>query len=161
MANFRKVTAKTPLIMGRKTWESFPKRPLPGRPNIVATRNLDFLAPSAFVFSSLPPALAAAQAMAAQSGVPEVSIIGGAEIYAAGLALATHMTLTDIEAEREANVFSPPSTARNGAKSPPRASKPTPTMKWQVSSASSNAAPDIHLVVAMQCASVATVVGGA
>ena len=107
MANFRKVTAKTPLVMGRKTWESFPKRPLPGRPNIVATRNLDFLAPGAFVFSSLPPALAAAQAMAAQSGIPEVSIIGGAEIYAAGLAIATHMTLTDVEAEREAEVFFP------------------------------------------------------
>ena len=107
MANFRKVTARTPLVMGRKTWESFPKRPLPGRPNIVATRNLEFLAPGAFVYSSLPPALAAARAMAAQSGVPEVSIIGGAEIYAAGLAVATHMTLTDVEAEREADVFFP------------------------------------------------------
>lgn len=107
MANFRKVTAKTPLIMGRKTWESFPRRPLPGRPNIVATRNLDFLAPGAFVFSSLPPAVAAARAMAAQSGIPEVSIIGGAAIYAAGLEIATHMTLTDVEAEREADVFFP------------------------------------------------------
>ena len=107
MANFRKVTARTPLVMGRKTWESFPKRPLPGRPNIVATRNLDFLAPGAFVFSSLPPALAAARAMAAQSGISEVSFIGGAEIYAAGLDLATHMTLTDVEAEREADVFFP------------------------------------------------------
>jgi len=107
MANFRKVTAKTPLVMGRKTWESFPKRPLPGRPNIVATRNLDFLAPGAFVFSSLPPALAAARAMAAETGVPEVSIIGGAEIYAAGLELATHMTLTEVEAEREADVLFP------------------------------------------------------
>lgn len=107
MANFRKVTAKTPMVMGRKTWESFPKRPLPGRPNIVATRNLEFVAPGAFVFSSLPPALAAARAMAAQSGIPEVSIIGGAEIYAAGLAVATHMTLTEVEAERDADVFFP------------------------------------------------------
>lgn len=107
MMNFRKVTAKTPMIMGRKTWESFPKRPLPGRPNIVATRNLDFLAPGAFVFSSLPPAVAAGRAMAAEAGIPEVSIIGGAEIYAAGLEIATHMTLTDVEAEREAHVFFP------------------------------------------------------
>ncbi len=107
MANFRKVTAKTPMVMGRKTWESFPKRPLPGRPNIVATRNLEFVAPGAFVFSSLPPALAAARAMAVQSGIPEVSIIGGAEIYAAGLEVATHMTLTEVEAEREAHVFFP------------------------------------------------------
>jgi dihydrofolate reductase len=107
MANFRKITAKTPLVMGRKTWDSFPKRPLPGRPNIIATRNLEFKAPGAFVFSSLPPALAAARAMAAQAGVPEVAIIGGAEIYTAGLGLATHMTLTEVDAEREADVFFP------------------------------------------------------
>jgi len=107
MANLRKITAKTPLVMGRKTWESFPKRPLPGRPNIVATRNLEFKAPGAFVFSSLPPAIAAARAMAAQAGVPEVSILGGAEIYAAGLEVATHMTLTEVDAERKADVFFP------------------------------------------------------
>lgn len=107
MANFRAVTAKTPMVMGRKTWESFPKRPLPGRPNIIATRNLDFIAPGAFVYSSLPPAVAAARTMAAQSGISEVSIIGGAEIYATGLAIATHMTLTDVDAEREADVFFP------------------------------------------------------
>jgi dihydrofolate reductase len=107
MANFRRVTAKKPMIMGRKTWESLPKRPMPGRPNIVATRNLDFLAPGAFVFSSLPPAVAAARAMAAGSGIGEVAIIGGADIYAAALAFATHMTLTEVDAEREAHVFFP------------------------------------------------------
>jgi len=107
MAHFRAITARTPMVMGRKTWDSFPKRPLPGRPNIIATRNLDFMAPGAFIYSSLPPAVAAARAMAAQSGVGEVSIIGGAEIYAAGLAVATHMTLTEVEAEREADVFFP------------------------------------------------------
>lgn len=107
MANFRAVTAKTPMVMGRKTWDSFPKRPLPGRPNVIATRNLDFIAPGAFIYSSLPPAVAAARAMAAQSGIGEISIIGGAEIYAAALVVATHMTLTEVEAEREADVFFP------------------------------------------------------
>jgi dihydrofolate reductase len=107
MANFRRVTAKTPLVMGRKTWESLPRRPIPGRPNIVATRNLDFLAPGAFVYSSLPPALAAARAMASAVSVPEVSLIGGADIYAAGLAVATHMTLTEVDAEAEADVYFP------------------------------------------------------
>jgi dihydrofolate reductase len=107
MANFRRVTAKTPLVMGRKTWESLPKRPIPGRPNIVATRNLDFIAPGAFVYSSLPPALAAARAMAAASGATEVSIIGGADIYAAGLDVATHITLTEVDAEAEADVWFP------------------------------------------------------
>jgi dihydrofolate reductase len=107
MANFKKVTGKTPLVMGRKTWESFPKRPLPGRPNIVATRNLDFAAPGAFVFSSLPPALAAARAMAAKAGIGEVSVIGGAEIYAAAMEAATHMTLTEVDSEAEADAFFP------------------------------------------------------
>ena len=107
MANFRKITAKTPLVMGRKTWESFPKRPLPGRPNIIASRNLEFEAPGAFVFSSLPPALAAARAMAAKAGVGEVSVIGGPEIWAGSLDLATHMTLTEVDAEAEADAFFP------------------------------------------------------
>ncbi len=107
MLNYRRITAKTPMVMGRKTWESLPKRPLPGRPNIVATRNLDFIAPGAFVFSSLPPALAAGRAMAAETGVNEVAIIGGAAIFAAGLEVATHITLTDVDAEREATVFFP------------------------------------------------------
>lgn len=107
MATFRRVTATTPMVMGRKTWDSFPKRPLPGRPNIVVTRNLDFMASGAHVYSSVPPALAAARAMAALSGVAEVSIIGGADIYAAALPLTTHMTLTEVEAEREATVFFP------------------------------------------------------
>jgi dihydrofolate reductase len=107
MANFKRLTARTPLIMGRRTWESFPRRPLPGRPNIVATRNLSFMAPGAFVFSSLPPAIAAARAMAARAGVAEVSVIGGAEIYAAGLDIATHISLTEVDAEREADVFFP------------------------------------------------------
>lgn len=107
MANYRRITAKTPMVMGRRTWESLPRRPLPGRPNIVATRNLDFLAPGAFVYSSLPPAIAAARAMAAAAGVPDVSIIGGAPIFAAGLEVATHMTLTEVDAECEADVFFP------------------------------------------------------
>jgi dihydrofolate reductase len=107
MANFRKVTGKTPLVMGRKTWESLPKRPMPGRPNIVVTRNLDFMAPGAFVYSSLPPALAAARAMAAEAGIPEVSIIGGSAIFAEGLEVATHFTLTEVDAEADATVFFP------------------------------------------------------
>lgn len=107
MANFRRITAKTPMLMGRKTWDSFPKRPLPGRPNLVATRNLDFMAPGAHVYSSVPPALAAGRAMAALAGVAEVSVIGGADIYAAALPVATHMTLTEVEAEAEADIFFP------------------------------------------------------
>ena len=55
MLNYRRITAKTPMVMGRKTWESLPKRPLPGRPNIVATRNLDFIAPGEIATSMSVP----------------------------------------------------------------------------------------------------------
>lgn len=107
MANFRALTRGKPLVMGRKTWDSFPKKPLPGRPNLIATRNLDFLAPGAFVYSSIPPALAAARAMAAKMGVGEVCVIGGAEIYAAALPVADRLWLTQVDAEVEADVFFP------------------------------------------------------
>ena len=95
------------MLMGRKTWESFPKRPLPGRPNIVATRNLAFEAPGAFVFSSLPPALAAARAMAAKASVPEVAVIGGPVLWADAFEHATHMSLTEVDAEADADVWFP------------------------------------------------------
>jgi dihydrofolate reductase len=107
MLHFRKVTAGKPVLMGRKTGESLPKRPLPGRPNIIATRNLEFLAPDAFVYSSLPPAIAAGRTMAAKMGVSEVCVIGGAEIYAAALPLADRLWLTDVDAETEADAFFP------------------------------------------------------
>jgi len=107
MLHFRKATAGKPVLMGRKTWESLPKRPLPGRPNLIATRNLAFLAPDAFVFSSLPPAVAAGRAMAAKMGVTEVCVIGGAEIYKAALPLADRLVITDVEAEVEADAFFP------------------------------------------------------
>lgn len=107
MLHFRKATAGKPVLMGRKTWESLPKRPLPGRPNIIATRNLEFLAPAAFVYSSLPPAVAAGRTMAAKMGASEVCVIGGAEIYAAALPLADRLLITDVEAEVEADTFFP------------------------------------------------------
>lgn len=107
MANFRGLTRGKPLVMGRKTWDSFPRKPLPGRPNLIATRSLDFQAPGAFVYSSLPPALAAARAMAAKAGIDEVCVIGGAEIYAAALPVADRLWLTEVDAEVEADAFFP------------------------------------------------------
>ncbi len=107
MANFRAVTAGKPLVMGRKTWDSFPRRPLPGRPNLVVSRNSGFQAPGGSVWSGVPGALAAACAMAARSGVDEVCVIGGADIYAASLPFATRLYLTEVDAEAEADVFFP------------------------------------------------------
>jgi dihydrofolate reductase len=107
MQNFRAVTAGKPVIMGRKTWDSLPKRPLPGRPNIVVTHNPGVEAPGAFVFSSLPVALAAGRAMAARMGAPEAMVLGGTAIWAEAMPHITQITLTEADAEAEADTFFP------------------------------------------------------
>lgn len=107
MQHFRAVTAGKPVLMGRKTWESLPKRPLPGRPNLVISRNPDILTPGATLWSNVGLAISAARAMAARLGVLEVAVIGGADIYAACLPFATRMSLTEVEAEAEADAYFP------------------------------------------------------
>jgi dihydrofolate reductase len=107
LAHFKAATTGKPLMMGRKTWESLPKRPLPGRPNIVLTRNADLLAPAAWVMSSISTAAAAARAMAARRGVEEAFVIGGADIYEALLPYAARLLVTDVDAEAEADAFFP------------------------------------------------------
>jgi len=107
MAHFRTVTRGKPVVMGRKTWEGLPKRPLPGRPNIVVTRQSDFLAPDAFICADVAAAVAAARSMAARLGGDEACVVGGAEIYAAALPMADVIWLTDVEADVEADAFFP------------------------------------------------------
>ncbi len=107
MMHFRDVTGGRPVLMGRKTWESLPKRPLPGRANVVISRNPDFDAPGGLVFSSMGLGAAAARALADNSDVDEVSVIGGGQIYAAALPIARRMWLTEIDAETDADTFFP------------------------------------------------------
>jgi dihydrofolate reductase len=92
---FRERTAGRPLVMGRKTWESFPKRPLPGRTNIVVTRDKVFRAEGAVVVNSLDAALDVASGEQPE----EIMIIGGAEIYRAALPLAGRIYLTSVHGE--------------------------------------------------------------
>lgn len=96
MAWFREKTAGKPLIMGRRTWDSLPKKPLPGRANIVVTRNPSFADEGAIVARSLDEAIAAARA--AMPEASEIMVIGGAAIYAAALAKAERIYLTEIHA---------------------------------------------------------------
>lgn len=91
LKHFKTITLGKPIIMGRRTHESI-GRPLPGRANIVISRQLDYAAPGCVVCSSLHDALAAAQP------TEEVMIIGGATIYAEALPVAQRMYLTLIEA---------------------------------------------------------------
>jgi dihydrofolate reductase len=92
LKRFKAITMGKPLVMGRKTWESFPKRPLPGRTNIVITRDAAYDAPGAVVVTSLDAALARAR----KEAPSEIVIAGGAEIYAAVMPLATRIELTEV-----------------------------------------------------------------
>ena len=103
MAHFKQVTMGRPVIMGRKTWESLPERfrPLPGRANIVVTRQPDWHGQGATRAASLPEAVA----LCAAEG--QAWVIGGAEIFADALRLANTAEVTEIEADFEGDVFAP------------------------------------------------------
>jgi len=92
MKRFKALTMGKPIVMGRKTWESFPKRPLPGRTNIVITRDKGYRAEGAAVVHSLDEALARAEA----ESPAEIAIVGGAEIYRAALPRAGRIELTEV-----------------------------------------------------------------
>ena len=92
---FKARTEGRPLIMGRKTWESFPKRPLPGRTNIVITRDASYKAEGGVVVTSLAAALDVAYGEEPE----EIMVIGGAEIYRAALPLARRIYLTSVHGE--------------------------------------------------------------
>lgn len=108
LAHFKKITLGKPVVMGRKTWESLPRKPLPGRPNIVVTRNASFFAPDAFVHSTPETALSAAGAMAGSGGSDEVCVIGGAELYAAAMPYADRLILSEVDAQADADAWFPP-----------------------------------------------------
>nr|WP_160154823.1 dihydrofolate reductase [Microbulbifer sp. ALW1] len=104
---FKRTTLGKPVVMGRKTFESI-GRPLPGRKNIVITRNPDWRAEGVSLAASLEQALAlAAQAAAAGDGAEEIMVIGGAEIYRQAMPLAQRLYITEVEAEVEGDAFFP------------------------------------------------------
>jgi dihydrofolate reductase len=103
MRHFRELTLGKPCIMGRRTWESLPKKPLPGRLNIVVSRAPAFSATGATVAASFDAALNYAQTE--KSG--EISVIGGAEIYRAALPLADLIYVTEIGAEFDGDTYFP------------------------------------------------------
>ena len=100
LKRFRALTTGHRIIMGRKTWESL-GRPLPGRENVVVTRNPHFEAPGCTVAGSL------AEALAASTLPPPAFCIGGAQLYALALPLADEIYLTEIDAEFEGDATMP------------------------------------------------------
>jgi len=103
MAHFKRTTLGCPVIMGRKTWESLPQRfrPLPGRLNVVLTRQPGWSAPGALCAHSL------AEACALCPPTSDAWVIGGAEIYAQAMPLASSAVVTEIDATFEGDAFAP------------------------------------------------------
>jgi dihydrofolate reductase len=101
---FRALTIGHPVVMGRKTWDSLPPRfrPLPGRRNVVVSRQAGLRLEGAETALSLPAALALLQ------GTPRAFVIGGGELYAQALPQADRLELTEIDADLPGDVFFPP-----------------------------------------------------
>jgi dihydrofolate reductase len=99
MKRFKAATMGKPVLMGRKTWESLPKKPLPGRQNLVLSRDANFVAEGAWLYTDLAAMLAAGRAMAKAAGADEVCVIGGGQLYNAVLAQADRIVLTEVNLE--------------------------------------------------------------
>jgi dihydrofolate reductase len=100
LPRFKRLTIGAPVLMGRKTWQSI-GRPLPGRRNIVISRDPGWRAEGAEAACSLEAALRLA------GDAPRLSVIGGAQVYALALPLASTLELTEIDADLEADTFFP------------------------------------------------------
>ena len=100
LQNFKKITMGKPILMGRKTFESI-GRPLPGRKNIIVSRNQDYQQPGCEVHHSIDMALKSC------TGNEEIMIIGGSALYQSSLPLATHLYLTLIHDVFPGDTFFP------------------------------------------------------
>lgn len=113
LAHFKRVTMGDPVVMGRRTWESLPERfrPLPGRENIVITRDSSYRAAGASVVSALDAALVAAAGVAvepADAGESSVWVIGGGEVFGIAMPLADELIVTRIDLDvPDADTFAP------------------------------------------------------
>ena len=104
LPRFKSLTLNHPIIMGRKTYESLPKKPLSGRTNIVISSNPSFSAPGAIVVASLDVALSEALQ---SGGAEEIFVIGGGSIYKLALEKADRLYLTVVDATAPADTFFP------------------------------------------------------
>lgn len=100
MQLFKRLTMGHPILMGRKTWESL-GRPLPGRQNIVLTRNADYVAEGAVVITDL------AQLETLELQDPEIMVIGGAQLYAQMLPLMQRLHVSEVQGSYEVDTWFP------------------------------------------------------
>ena len=104
LKRFKALTLGKPVIMGRKTWESLPKKPLVGRTNIVLSRDGSFEAKGALVCEDFSEAVQIAREQAQEDGQDEACVIGGASLFELALTRAGRLYLTEVEAEVEGDV---------------------------------------------------------
>lgn len=107
LKHFKATTKSAPVIMGRRTWESLPRRPLPGRDNIVLSRDGRYAAPRARVFTSVLAAIETARALARARHKSEIFVTGGRALYAAALPLADRLYITEVETSIDGDVSFP------------------------------------------------------
>lgn len=111
LQRFKAVTIGKPCIMGRKTWESLPLRPLPGRLNVVLTKDESYdedpKAKGCIVCTSLDDALSIAREQAKDDEVDEICVIGGSAIFELLLPRAKRLYITEVDAAPDGDVFFP------------------------------------------------------
>jgi dihydrofolate reductase len=107
MAHFKALTLGKPVIMGRKTWDSLPRKPLPGRTNIVLSRDGSFEPRNAVRSDDFSEAVQIAREQAEDDGADEVFVIGGEALFALALPRAARIYLTEVEAEVAGDAFFP------------------------------------------------------
>jgi dihydrofolate reductase len=107
LKRFKALTMGKPMIMGRKTFISVGERPLPGRPHIIISRNVDYRPDGVDVVSSLEAALDLAKTKAKELGVDEVFVAGGGEIYAQSMPFADRLYMTHIDARIDGDTYFP------------------------------------------------------
>ena len=108
MRHFRGLTLGKPVVMGRKTYLSLSIKPLPGRTNIVVSRDATFTLPGAIVAPSLGAALDAARGDALRRGADAIMVIGGADIYAQAIPLAQRLEITRVHLKADGDAEFPP-----------------------------------------------------
>ena len=111
LQRFKEITLGKPCIMGRNTWESLPLRPLPGRLNLVLTKDMSYeeqgKARGAVVCASLDEALDIARETAADDGLHEIFVIGGTALFEATLSKAKRLYITEVDAAPEGDAHFP------------------------------------------------------
>ena len=133
---FKETTLGKPIIMGRKTWDSL-GRPLPGRLNIVVSRQAELQLEGAEVYPSLEAAVVRAEEWAREQCVDEVMLIGGAQLYAQGLSHADRLYLTSVALSPEGDAWFPEFDSKQwklmwDKLNPPEGDKPAYTFEvWE------------------------------